>query len=131
MSVPRVGIAVIIIRDGKMLIGKRKSSLGLGSWAPPGGHLEFGETPEACAARETMEEAGLVLRDIRHAAFTSDVIDGTKHYVTLFLTAHATGEPRVCEPDKCERWEWHTWDDLPQPLFPSLQTLKETGFRPT
>ena len=51
--VPRVGVAVIVVRDGRVLVGRRRSaSHGDGMWQFPGGHLEFGETVEACAARE-------------------------------------------------------------------------------
>ncbi len=130
MSTPLVGTSVIIVRHSKILLGKRKGSHGAGSWALPGGHLELGESPEECVARETLEETGLALRDIRRAAFTNDVFDNEKHYVTLVLTAHADGEPQLLEPHKCERWEWFSWDELPQPLFLPLRHLKESGFRP-
>ena len=43
---PRVGIGVIALNNqGKILLGKRKNAHGDGDWAPPGGHLEFGESP--------------------------------------------------------------------------------------
>ena len=38
---PRVGIGVMIFKDGKVLLGKRKASHGEGEWASPGGHLDY------------------------------------------------------------------------------------------
>ena len=40
----------------------------------------------------------------------------------MFVTEFS-GQPEVLEPEKCENWEWFTWDDLPQPLFASIQSL--------
>src|SRR6185369_5166207 len=38
------------------------------------------------------------------------------------------GEPELCEPDKCEGWDWFDWNELPQPLFTSVATLvRQTG----
>lgn len=57
---PKVGVAVFVISDSKIVLGKRKNAHGQGAWASPGGHLEFGETLEACAKRELLEETGLI-----------------------------------------------------------------------
>ena len=54
----RVGVGVIIVRDGNVLLGERAGSHGAGTWALPGGHLEFGETVADCARREVLEETG-------------------------------------------------------------------------
>ena len=122
---PLVGVAVIVIRDGQVLLGKRKSAHGAGTWALPGGHLEFFETVADCAKREVAEETGLRIGAIRHFAFTDDrFAKEEKHYVTLFVTAeHKTGEAVVREPEKCEAWKWFFWDDLPQPRFLPLENL--------
>ena len=56
---PKVGVAVIVVKDNQVLMGKRIGSHGENTWAFPGGHLEFGETPEECATRELFEETGL------------------------------------------------------------------------
>ena len=56
---PKVGLGVCIVKDNKVLLGKRKGSHGAGTWSFPGGHLEFQETWEKCAKREVLEETGL------------------------------------------------------------------------
>jgi len=38
------------------------------------------------------------------------------------------GTPEVCEPDKCARWEWFSWDALPSPLFLPVENLWKQGF---
>ncbi len=43
----------------EILLGQRKGAHGAGTWATPGGHLEFGESVKACATRELLEETGL------------------------------------------------------------------------
>lgn len=129
---PRIGVAVIVVRDGLVLLGKRLSGLGTGTWALPGGHLEFGESIEDCARREVLEETGLVIEAITPGPYTNNVFkDEAKHYVTLFVVAHSiAGEPEAREPTKCLRWDWYRWSEFPQPLFPSLETLRRTGFMP-
>jgi 8-oxo-dGTP diphosphatase len=127
---PKVGLAVIVIKNGKVLIGKRKGSHGTGTWSLPGGHLEFEEMWEACAARETLEETGVRIENIRHIGTTNDIMHG-KHYVTIFMLAnYKSGEVRVREPDKCEEWKWINWEELPSPRFHPLQQLIDQGYHP-
>ncbi len=121
----RVGVGLILFRDGKILLGKRKNSHGEGSWAFIGGHLELNESLEQCARREAMEEAGIKIKNILFVTATNDIFkkDG-KHYVTLFLRAeYQSGELRNCEPEKLEKWGWFPPDKLPKPLFIPIQNL--------
>jgi len=121
---PKVGVGVVTIKEGKVLLGKRKGAHGGGSWAPPGGHLEFGESLEACAARELEEEAGLKALSFQTGPWTNDIFENGKHYLTLFVFVHEfEGEPKLLEPEKCEGWQWFDWDTLPSPLFPSVSAL--------
>lgn len=48
-TTPRVGVGVIITKDQHVLLLRRHSVHGAGTWSTPGGHLDFGESPEACA----------------------------------------------------------------------------------
>jgi len=131
---PLVGVGVLILRDGRVLLGQRIGSHGAGSWALPGGHLEFGETPVDCALREVREETGLALdpRQLLPGPYVNDVFSAEgKHYVTLFVIArHAHGEAALMEPGKCLGWRWFGWHELPAPLFQPLETLRRSGFVP-
>ena len=131
MSV-RVGVAVVIKRSDKMLIGVRKGSHGAGKYQTPGGHLEFGETFEECASREAFEETGLAVSNCRFLYATNDFMkEEGKHYVTVFVIADAEQdkEPQVMEPEKCEFWKWMSEEEfrsLPHDkLFIPLQNIKE------
>ena len=122
---PRVGVGAIVRRGERVLLGRRQGAHGAATWNFPGGHLEYGETPEACAERETLEESGLVVRARRRIGFTSDVFAAEgRHYITLFVACDApVGEPRICEPDKCAEWAWFDLDHLPSPLFLPIVNL--------
>lgn len=56
---PIVGVGAVIVRDGRVLIVKRRYEPLAGCWSLPGGTLELGETLEAGLAREMREETGL------------------------------------------------------------------------
>ncbi len=129
---PKVGVGVIIIKEGNVLLGKRKGAHGEGSWSFPGGHLEFNESLEDCAKRETMEETGVTIKNIRKFTFTNDLFkDEDKHYITCYVKADLdSGEVQVMEPNKCEKWGWFDWNNLPQPLFVPIQNLLKEGINP-
>jgi 8-oxo-dGTP diphosphatase len=56
---PYVGVGAVIVRDGTVLLVKRKYEPLAGQWSLPGGAVEVGETLEACLVREMREETGL------------------------------------------------------------------------
>ncbi len=128
---PKVGVGVIVIKDGKILAGKRIYSHGNGTWTFPGGKLEFNETLEECAERETLEETGIKIKNVKKGPYTNDFFEEGKHFITLFAIAeYDSGKVTVMEPEKYEKWEWHNWERLPEPLFLPIINLKKTGFNP-
>ena len=120
-SQPRIGIGVILVNaKGQIVQGRRKSSHAP-YWSIPGGHLELGESFEACAIREVAEETGLLISTPRVIAVNNDLVtfaEYGKHYVSVTLLAEPVGgEPRLLEPDKCEGWHWVDPHQLPEPQF--------------
>lgn len=109
-----------MLRCGPLvLLGKRLSGPGTGTYGWAGGHLEFGETPEACAVREVAEETGLVINpDMLEPLCVSNTMAYGTHYIDIeFRCEIPEGRPRLMEPQKRETWEWHSLTALPEPMF--------------
>lgn len=129
---PGVGVALFIWKDGKVLLGQRLNAHGEGSWGLPGGHLEFGESWEACVRREVAEETGMKVHKPKFVQITNDVFKKEKkHYVTIFMEAKwQAGKPQILEPDRLAQWKWFAWDELPEPLFLPIINLIDSGYSP-
>ncbi len=115
---PKIGIGVLVFKDGKVLMAERLSSHGAGAFQFPGGHLEHMESFEECARRETREESGIEIQNIRFQFLANVTNFAPKHYVHIGLTADwASGEPERKEPEKAGVWQWYGPDSLPEPLL--------------
>lgn len=121
-----VGVGVLILKDNKVLLGKRHEDYikadseleGEGTWTMPGGKLEFGESFDRAAKRETKEETGIELKEVKVICINNDQTE-TAQFVTIGLLAEAwSGQPQAREPEKITRWNWFDQEDLPSPLYP-------------
>jgi len=125
------GVGVLVVRDGEVLMGRRTSPHGRGTWSPPGGKAEPGETPEETARRELVEETGLVGAVPRVVGETVDEFPTGETWRTHWVLMECvSGEPEVLEPDEVDSWGWYSWDRLPAPLFLPMASLVATGFDP-
>jgi len=130
---PRVGFGVMILKEGKVLLGHRHqdpekaSSLlhGEGTWTMPGGKLNFQEKLKEGAIREVFEETGIKVRNLKIISLSNDIVSDA-HFVTIgFLAEEFEGEVKVMEPDEITEWKWFNLNDLPSPLyFPSEKIIK-------
>jgi mutator protein MutT len=115
-SAPRVEIAIAVVRDaaGRLLIGQRPAGAALaGLWEFPGGKLLAGETPEAAAVRECLEETGLAVRVVdRYATILHDYPHGRLR-LHFFLCAPLGAECRLPA-----RFRWVAAAELGQYTFP-------------
>lgn len=125
---PSVGVGVMIMHDGKILLGKRKGSHGSSTYGWCGGHLEFGETLEECAVREVLEETGLVITSLKLLC-VSNIRSYNKHYIDFeFVGEVNPGDPQVLEPDSVESWGWYKPTALPSPLFKAVELAINSYF---
>ena len=109
----KIGVNVFVFEDGKLLLGHRNGKTGAGTWCLPGGHFEFGEHLDAAAARELVEETGIVATKLEFIQLLNQPRED-KHYVHInFLAKEWSGEPKVTEPDKFAEWKWFDLNELP------------------
>ncbi|MDD5739110.1 MAG: NUDIX domain-containing protein [Candidatus Pacebacteria bacterium] len=130
-----VGFGVLILKDNKVLLGKRHDDAqkadselhGEGTWTMPGGKMEFGETFEQSVAREVQEETNLIIdqENLKLISIANDRVEDA-HFVTIgFLCQDFKGEAKIMEPDEITEWQWFEIDNLPEQLFfPSAEILE-------
>jgi 8-oxo-dGTP diphosphatase len=125
----QVGVGVLVVREDKVLIGRRLSAHGFGTWSFPGGKPRSGESYEECAIRELMEETGLRGRSPRIIAETVDGFASSRSVfrTTLVRVDVDGGEPRALEPEKTAAWLWRKSTELPAPLFAPVASLVGTN----
>ncbi len=115
----KVGVGVLV-RDkkGKVILIKRTGSHGEGTWAPPGGHIDFGETAVEAGRREVEEETGIITGDPKVLGFTEDFFEKEgKHYITVWLQSDwLSGELKKSDREFTEIGLFGM-EDLPNPLF--------------
>jgi len=134
-KIANAGVGVMILRDGKFLLGRRHddpekadSALhGEGTWTMPGGKIDFGDSHVETAIKEVQEETGLLLKPEDLEIFdVSSNISGEAHFITIgFLCRNFLGEPEAREPDEIVEWKWFPLEEPPDPMFfPSERMLK-------
>ena len=125
LSRPVIGVGVLVWRGQQLLLGERLSKGEHSCWQFPGGHLENNESVIACARREVLEETGLSIKKLRHIGFTDRLFDiAQKKYLTLLVSCeYKAGQAQVLEPEKCARWQWFDYRELPAPLFAPISNF--------
>ena len=120
--IPHVGVGCIVVRtDGQVLMVRNHQ----GFWSTPGGHLDFGESPAECAARETLEETGIPVTEVDFVAVTNDVLTATgRHYITIWMRATAAGlTPVIGDEGEIAAAAWFPPNALPEPRHVYFENL--------
>jgi ADP-ribose pyrophosphatase YjhB (NUDIX family) len=96
---PHVGVGILLIRDNKLLLVKRKFNPDAGFWSIPGGHLELGERTVHAAEREGFEETGFKVKVVKLAGIIDKIMYDKKgkveyHYILInYFVEQIEGDP--------------------------------------
>ncbi len=124
---PSVGVATVVVKDGKIAIGK-DTRKGDAVFGVPGGHWESGETLKECALREVKEESGIEASNPQLiSVYDFYRTDKEKSYVTIGMKAdYISGEFSDLDDEGRLDWTWYTPEEaLKLNLFPADKILIE------
>jgi 8-oxo-dGTP diphosphatase len=119
---PKVAAAVLVEQDGRVLLVRRANEPYRGLWTLPAGFVNGGEDPARAAARECLEETGLIVEVKR----VLDVIAGLEHdrgadFLIVYEAEIISG--MLAPADDADAAEWFTYDQLPQLAFKATQKV--------
>jgi len=88
-----VDVIIEVAGEGVVLIRRRNPPMG---WAIPGGFVDYGESLESAAVRESKEETSLLVK-LRYqlGAYSDPARDPRHHTVSVVFVAEAEGSPRA------------------------------------
>jgi 8-oxo-dGTP diphosphatase len=128
---PVVAVGAIAVRDGGLLMVKRRREPAAGLWTVPGGHLEAGEYLTDAVRREVAEETGLEVT-------VGDLVGifevpGDPHFVILDFLAEVVGDAAPAGRSDALEARWVPLDEVPglecTPRF--VETLRAWGVLPS
>jgi ADP-ribose pyrophosphatase YjhB (NUDIX family) len=110
----RFGASVAILRDGQILLTKRRD---VETWALPGGAIEAGETVAQAAIREAHEETGLEV-ELTHLVGLYCLPDWDKgDHINVLFAARPVGGTLRPQPSEVLEQDFFDPDALPEPLL--------------
>jgi ADP-ribose pyrophosphatase YjhB (NUDIX family) len=124
---PKVAAAVLIEQGGRVLLVRRAGEPFRGMWTLPAGFINGGEDPAEAAARECLEETGLIVRVTR----VLDIISGKEHprgadFIIVYQAEIIDGELKP--DDDADAVEWFERENLPQLAFRATQVVLRRDF---
>ncbi|WP_316520963.1 NUDIX hydrolase [Kitasatospora brasiliensis] len=121
-QLPAVAVA-IVVKDGRVLMVRRRIAEGELSWQFPAGEVEARESPEAAAVRETAEETGLHVAAAKVLGERVHPQNGRRMFYTACEVVG--GAATVVDSDELDRVVWASRAELaeyvPFPMFPPVR----------
>jgi len=107
---PRLAVGAVVFKDDRVLLVQRGRAPAQGDWAIPGGSVRLGESLQAAAEREVLEETGIVIV-ASTPVHTFDVVEYDDeervrfHYLIVDLNAeYRGGDLRAGDDALAARW---------------------------
>ena len=119
----RAATYLLLIKDNKLLLQRRfNTGWEDGKYSLIAGHLDGKEQITHTMARETLEEAGIIVKpNDLHVVHTMHR-NSNQEYIDFFLVADAwEGTPEIKELDKADKMEWFPLDNLPENTLPHVK----------
>ncbi len=117
-------VATVVIKDGKILLAKRKNLPNIGEWNLPAGFLELHEQPEEGALRELKEETGLTGKNPK---LCCAVTQNSKRYGSVvvmgFIIEEVSGE--ITPGDDASDAQFFPLNNIPHIPFSSHRKIIE------
>lgn len=115
--------AAIIVKDGQVLMVRRRVAEGELSWQFPAGEIEPGETAEEAAVREATEETGVSVRARRRLG--QRIHPATGRTMVYIECDSPSGLARVADPEDLAEVEWcgraRLKEYVPHPFYGPVQ----------
>jgi ADP-ribose pyrophosphatase YjhB (NUDIX family) len=88
---PAPTVSILVVEEGRVLLGQRGGEPGRGTWALPSGYIEYGDDFLTTAVQEVREETGLEVRIESVLNVVSSFLSERFHFFSLFVTARVLG----------------------------------------
>jgi 8-oxo-dGTP diphosphatase len=119
---PKVAAAVLVERDGRVLLVRRANEPLRGLWTLPAGFVDAGEDPAEAAERECKEETGLQVQ----VTGLLDVLSGLEHprgaHILIVYRAEVQGGD-LRAADDVDRAEFFSRQELPPLAFSTTRNI--------
>lgn len=119
---PKVAVAILIEKEGKVLLTRRVNDPQRGLWTLPAGFVDAGEDPAEAAERECLEETGLTVQAVK----LLDVLPGQEHPRGAHILIVYRGKILAGElqpGDDADQAAFFSRDDLPPLAFNTTHTI--------
>lgn len=127
---PFLTVDAVVESEGRCILIKRGNPPFLGTWALPGGFVEYGETIENACRREIKEECGIEIELMGIVGVYSDPSrDPRGHTVSVVFRARAMSD-RIMGGDDASEARWFSREELRglTLAFDHEKVLKDAGW---
>jgi 8-oxo-dGTP diphosphatase len=123
-----IGFGVATVSNGQILLGYQTRSYENPCWALPGGKLDKGEMIIDAVKREVKEECGIDVIEAEFLTYFEDLRKDT-HIISLVAKVNEfSGKATVLEPEKCQKWQWFDFNELPDELNENFKRLRNSPY---